>query len=99
MRERTEVNRMNPVTQRMRDTTWSYAPFDARAVGEMTERLVATARAHLLITYSNVVTGVEFRFATVNNGRPFTIDVHHWRDLDRQIVGDLLGWISMQSYE
>jgi hypothetical protein len=90
---------MDHVLRRMRNVRWAYAPHDARAVHEMTERLRVAARAGRLVTYSDVVAGVELHLPNVNEGRPFVIDVHAWRDVDRQIVGDLLGWISARTFE
>jgi hypothetical protein len=50
-----------------------------------------------LITYSELVRGVTFNLPNVQ--KPRTIDVTNWQELDRAVVGDFLGYISMRSYE
>jgi hypothetical protein len=41
---------------------------------------------------------VTFHLPNVNHGQPFEIDVAAWRDLDRAILGEFLGYISMLSF-
>ena len=90
---------MDRILSAMKATKWAYAPHDPDAVAEMTRRLTAAARNGSPARYSDVVAGVSFHLPNVAGGRPFTIDVHAWRDVDRAIVGDFLGYISMESYE
>jgi len=59
---------------------WAYAPYDeSGALQEIAERIARTGRLGTsLISYSNLVAGMVFRFSNVNNGEPFTIDTHNW---------------------
>ena len=50
------------------------------------------------LTYSELANGVTFHLPNVNDGQPYQIDVHDWKDLDRAIVGDFLGTIVADSY-
>ena len=79
---------------------WAYAPYDqSGALQEIAERIARTGRLGTsLISYSNLVAGVVFRFSNVNNGEPFTIDTHNWYGLHRRIIGDCLGYLSYVSY-
>ena len=82
------------------EVEWPYAPNDENGVlQEFQDRICRTARlGSSLISYSNLVAGVTFRFSNVNNGEPFVIDVHDWQGLHRRIVGDCLGYLSYISY-
>ena len=82
------------------EVEWPYAPNDENAVlQEFQDRICRTARLGAsLISYSNLVAGVTFRFSNVNNGEPFVIDVQDWQGLHRRIVGDCLGYLSYISY-
>jgi hypothetical protein len=51
-----------------------------------------------LITYSELVRGVRFNLPNLRDGER-TIDVSDWQDIDRSIVSDFLGYMSMRSYE
>ena len=89
---------MDPITERFKDITWRYAPQDAPALAELENRVAAVGRRQSLITYSDLVRGVEFHLATLRD--PVRqIDVADWQDLDRAILGDFLGYMSMRSYE
>lgn len=50
------------------------------------------------IHYSELVQGIEIQLPNVDNGRPFELGVPEWRDLDRAILGQILGKISLDSY-
>lgn len=77
--------------------TWRYADRDEDALRELEERIEEAGRAQELITYSELVEGIEFNLDNVARS-PFTIDVHAWDEFDRQVVGDFLGAISARSY-
>ncbi len=79
---------------------WPYALNDENGVlQEFQDRICRTARlGSSLISYSNLVAGVTFKFSNVNDGHPFVIDVHDWHGLHRRIVGDCLGYLSYISY-
>lgn len=89
---------MDQITERFREMSWKYAPQDSLALAELERRLGEAARKRSLITYSDLVRGVTFNLPTLRE--PIrTIDVTDWQDLDRAIIGDFLGYMSMRSYE
>lgn len=88
---------MDAIQKGFDEIAWSYATGDAKALKELEERIAAAGRKRKLITYSDLVRGVAFDLPNVQ--KPRTIDVTDWRELDRAIVGDFLGYISKRSYE
>jgi hypothetical protein len=88
---------MDPILQKFEGIQWRYAPGDAQALAILEKRIATAGRKRSLITYSDLVRGVTFILPNVQ--RPRTIDVTDWQELDRAIVGDFLGYISMRSYE
>lgn len=89
---------MDAIEEKFRAIKWNYADKDPVARAELTRRIAAVARSGGdLPTYSDLVRGVEFRLH--NLGEPVhVIDTADWEDLDRAIVGEFLGYISMESY-
>ena len=77
---------------------WHYANRDPRALDELELRVASVGRRRSLVTYSDLVRGVEFNLPNLKEPRR-TIDVSDWQELDRAIVGDFLGYMSMRSYE
>lgn len=94
---RLTVGAMDAVLQQLRDIQWRYALADPKAVAVLEERVAQAGRRRGLITYSDLVRGVTFDLPSL--GRPHLIDVTHWQDLDRRIVADFLGYLSLRSYE
>jgi len=90
---------MNSVLARMKATRWSFAGSDPASLRMIEGRIRECGRAGQLINYSDLVRGIRFHLPTINEGQPFEIDVHDWRDIDRAIVGEFLGYLSMQTYE
>ena len=88
---------LDPILQKFEDIEWRYATGDTKALSTLEERIAAAGRKRFLITYSELVRGVTFNLPNVQ--RPRTIDVTDWQELDRAIVGNFLGYISMRSYE
>ena len=84
----------------MEEITWPYASNDqANALQDLQDRICKTGRLGVsLISYSNLVSGISFRFSNVRDGEPFVIDVQNWDGLERRIIGDCLGYISYVSY-
>jgi hypothetical protein len=79
-------------------TEWTYADDDPKAVAALESRIAHAGRRQELITYSDLVRGVQFRLPTINGGEPYEIDVQSWEPLDRALIGDFLGYISERSY-
>lgn len=88
---------MDRILQKFRKIEWRYATGDLQALTTLEERIAAAGRKRSLITYSELVLGVTFNLPNVQ--KPRTIDITDWQELDRAIVGDFLGYISMRSYE
>ncbi len=84
----------------LEEVEWPYALNDENYVlQEFQDRICRTARLGAsLISYSNLVAGISFKFSNLNNGDAFEIDVHDWHGLHRRIVGDCLGYLSYISY-
>lgn len=87
------------IAARFAEIRWSYADRDPQALDELRRRLAATGRRESLIDYSALVRGVAFHIPTVNGGQPYAIDIQEWQDLDRDLLGDFLGFLSQESYE
>lgn len=77
---------------------WRYAEGDPSALTEIENRIAEAGRRRKLITYSELVCGVPFYLSNLRIS-PWIIDVGNWRELDRAIVGDFLGYVSMRSYD
>ncbi len=82
----------------LRDRNWPYADGAGKAVTEVADRIARTARRGGTISYSDVVKGIELRLPNVEHGHPFELGVPEWRDLDRAILGEILGKISLDMY-
>jgi hypothetical protein len=89
---------MDPVAERFRTIRWRYADKDDAALGELERRIASAGARRGLITYSELVDGVRFSLPNLRE-RERVIDTGDWEDLDRAIVGDFLGYLSMESYE
>jgi len=96
-RLRLTVGTVDAVLQKLRDIVWRYAPGDPKALKGLEERIAAAGRRRDLITYSDLVRGVTFDLPSLR--KPRVIDVAYWQELDRWIVADFLGYISLRSYE
>lgn len=72
---------------------------DVDANREIARRIAATARRRDTIPYGELVKGVTFRLANVARGQPFQLgELGEWTDLDRAILGNVLGRISVDSF-
>ena len=90
---------MDATLKKFRAIPWAYAPGDAAARAELKRRLARVGRDEQLVTYSDLVAGVTFRLPNVQGGEPFRLGVPDWTDLHRAIIGDFLGYLSMESWE
>ena len=85
------------IVEQFHEMDWVYAKGDMKALRTLESRIAAAGRKRSLITYSELVRGVEFNLPNVQP--PRVIDTSDWQALDRAIVGSFLGYISMRSYE
>jgi hypothetical protein len=89
---------MDEITAKMQAVNWMYADKDANALLVLEERIADTGRKLALITYSDLVRGVDFHLPNVKNGQPYRIQTYDWSGFDRAIIGEFLGFISTRSY-
>ena len=78
---------------------WPYAEACPEALAELGRRIAEVGRRRDLVHYSKLVSGLELRMAGVGNGAPFELGVPEWSDQDRKILGDLLGRLSLDTYQ
>lgn len=62
------------------------------------DRLATAARRNRPLTYSDVVREIQFRIPSIAGGNPYEIVTNDWTGLDRDLIGDFLGYASMRSY-
>ncbi len=86
------------LTRKLKAIIWEYADKDPQAIAILRERIEDTGRKFRLIAYSDIVKGIEFHYPNINNGQTYRIDTYDWSGLDRRIIGDCLGYLSMESY-
>jgi hypothetical protein len=84
--------------RRMQDTTWTWADKDPKALEALEQRIAETGRQLAMITYSDLVRGIDFHLPNVRNGEPYRVSIYDWSGFDRGMVGDFLGYISARSY-
>lgn len=76
---------------------WRYSHEDPAALEEIRGRIENCGRQRGLISYSDLVSGIEFRLPSIWDA-PHSIDVHDWSGLERKVIGDFLGCITADSY-
>lgn len=89
---------MDKIAKRLQEIDWEYADKDLSATAELEKRIENTGRNFGLISYTDLVKGIDFHYPNINHGKPYRINIYDWSGLDRRIVGDCLGYISKESY-
>jgi hypothetical protein len=89
----------NDNLKKMLSKPWPYSEACPQAVTELGRRIAEVGKRRDLVNYSRLVSGLELRMATVSDGAPFELGVPEWSDLDRNILGDILGRLSLDSYQ
>ncbi len=87
---------MDSVERRLAQFTWPYAEQDLTALAEIARRVADVGCKQELITYRELVSGIDFHLRSVNKGKPVRLGIPEWTDLHRAIIGDFLGrlaWI------
>jgi hypothetical protein len=87
------------VLERFRAIRWAYANRDDAALRELRHRIAETGRHRGLVEYSDLVQGVTFTLPSIAQGAPFQIETSDWADLDRALLGDFLGYLSLETFE
>jgi hypothetical protein len=78
------------------DFVW--ADKDPNALSILEARIAEVGRNLQMITYSDLVKGVDFHLPNVRNGEAYRIPIHDWSGFDRGMLGEFLGFISTRSY-
>ena len=89
---------MDAIARKMAAIKWHYPDRDPDALAILEERIAEAGRNLSLITYSDLVKGVVFHLRNINEGNPYQIRIYDWSGLDRALIGEFLGYISMRSY-
>ncbi|MFL6334105.1 MAG: hypothetical protein ACJ754_12400 [Pyrinomonadaceae bacterium] len=84
--------------KKMRDENWKWADKDPHALAILEGKIAEVGRTLGMITYSDLVKGVDFHLPNVRNGQAYRVPIHDWSGFDRGMVGEFLGYISMRSY-
>jgi hypothetical protein len=89
---------MDEIAQKMAEIEWIYADKDPNALAILEERIADTGQKLGLITYSDLVKGVDFHLPNIRNGEAYRIQIYDWSGLDRSILAEFLGYISTKTY-
>jgi hypothetical protein len=89
----------NPNLAKLLAKPWPYSTADPAAYAEISSRVARVGKRRELINYSRLTSGLELRIESVGGSVPFELGVPDWTDLDRSILGDLLGRLSLESYQ
>lgn len=89
---------MDAIETQMSQMQWSYGDKDPVALAILEKRISEAGRSLSLITYTDLVKGVEFHLPNINSGSSYSITTFDWTGLDRRIIGDFLGYASYRSY-
>ncbi len=85
--------------EKMLSKAWPYSEACPEAVAEMGRRIAAVGKRGALVHYSKLVSNLEVRMANIDGGTPFELGVPEWSDQHRNILGDFLGKLSLESYQ
>jgi hypothetical protein len=85
--------------QQLLQRKWPYSEADPGALREIGRRVADVGSRRGLVHYSDLVRGLPFKIPHVDQGAPFELGIPTWRDLDRAILGDFLGRLSLDSYQ
>src|SRR6266849_3229768 len=83
---------------KMRAENSKWADKDLNSLTVLEGKIAETGRNLGMITYSDLVKGVDFHLPNVRNGEAYRVPIHDWSGFDRGMVGEFLGYISMRSY-
>lgn len=89
---------LDPLIDKLKSFSWPYADADEESYQEIKRRVAEAGKKRQLLTYSKLVQGIEFSIPSINNGKPFRLNVSGWTGLDRHIIGQFLGKLSCESY-
>lgn len=85
--------------EKLKSFEWPIPNQDDTSYQEIKRRIADTGRRRQLLTYSDLVKGIEFCVPTLNGGKPFRLNIGGWTGQDRYIIGQFLGKLSCETYE
>jgi len=88
----------DPILEKMQAVPWLYADKDPRAYAEIKRRVEVAGRQTKMLRYSELANGVEFHLPSIRAGNAYMINTWEWTGLDRRIIGEFLGYLSMESW-
>lgn len=86
------------VIAKLKSYKWKYPNVDKNALEKLSERIAAAGKERRMIKYSELVSSIAFRLPNVKNGEPYFIKTWDWSGFDRGLIGEFLGYISVNSY-
>lgn len=86
------------VLEKMQAVPWTYPDKDPHAYAEIKRRVEAAGRKTKLLRYSELANGVDFHLPQIREGATYMINTWDWTGLDRRIIGEFLGYLSMESW-
>jgi hypothetical protein len=89
---------MDAILAQMEAVNWNYADKDPAAREVLRTRIQNAAKQTKMLRYSELAEGVEFRLPQIRGGDPYYITTWDWTGLDRKIIGEFLGYLSMESW-
>jgi hypothetical protein len=90
---------MDRIAQGLAQQNWAYAEQDPLAFAEIARRVADVGRREQLITYTDLVSGIDFHLPRVNGGEGLRLGVPDWSEnLHRAILGDFLGRLCLDTY-
>ncbi len=90
---------MDPLLENLKTFKWALADQDESSYQEIKRRIATSGKMRKLLTYSELVKGIDFQIGSINNGKSFRMNIRGWTDLDRHIIGQFLGKLSCETYE
>lgn len=88
----------DPIFAKMQAVPWLYADKDPQAYAEIKRRVEEAGRQTKMLRYSELANGVEFHLPNIRSGNAYTINTWDWTGIDRRIIGEFLGYLSMESW-
>lgn len=90
---------MDLLLEKLKSFNWKIPDQDEDSYQEIKRRVAEVGRKRKMITYSELVLGMEFNIPSLNGGKPFRLNNRGWTGEDRYIIGQFLGKLSCETYE
>jgi hypothetical protein len=89
---------MDEICRKMKQADRIWANKDPDSLTTLEGRIADAGRNLSMITYSDLVKGVDFHLPNVRNRQAYRVPVYDGSGFDRGVVGEFLGYISTRSY-